>query len=86
VDNHDDQHDHGHDHHGHDHDHGHEHDDGDEELPDISEWSSSAQTTTCPACDAPGAVTLGGGIFCPTCGQISTNAGYQAPAPEPEQD
>jgi hypothetical protein len=83
VDDHEQPHDHGHDHHGHDHEHDHEHED---ELPDISEWSSSAQTTTCPACDAPGAVTLGGGIFCPTCGQISTNAGYQAPAPEPDQD
>ena len=59
----------------HDHDHAHEHDDEDD--VDISEWARSASTQTCPACGAPGAVQLGGGIFCPTCREITTSPGYQ---------
>jgi hypothetical protein len=47
-----------------------------EEVPDISEWSSTTKKITCPACGAPGALTLGGGVFCPTCGEVSTNPGY----------
>jgi hypothetical protein len=77
------------DEHDHPHVHGpdceHDHDDGEaEEQPDVSEWASSAQTTTCPACETPGAVMLGGGIFCPTCGEVSTNVGYQPPPAEPD--
>ena len=56
----------------------HEHDG--EEAPDMSEWLASANTTTCPACDAPGALRLGGGIFCPACGEVTTNPGYGPPA------
>jgi hypothetical protein len=61
---------------------GHEHEEGgeapeeEEGVPDISEWSSTTKKTTCPACGAAGALTLGGGIFCPTCGEVSTNPGY----------
>jgi hypothetical protein len=67
------EHDHEH-HHGHDHEH-----DEDEESIDISGWARSAETRTCPACGAPGALALGGGLFCPACGAISTNPGYEAP-------
>lgn len=82
-------HDHDHDHDGHDHAHGHE--DIGQEAVDASAWIAGAATATCPACGAPGALTLGGGTFCPTCGEISTNPGYQAPAaaepkPEPNPD
>jgi uncharacterized Zn finger protein (UPF0148 family) len=42
-------------------------------------WLRAAQTQSCPACGAAGALMLGGGIFCPTCGEITTNPGYQAP-------
>ncbi len=66
-----------HEHHDHDHDDEHEHDE--EEAPDISEWSSSVKKTSCPSCGAAGAVTLGGGIFCPTCGEVTTNPGYTPP-------
>jgi uncharacterized Zn finger protein (UPF0148 family) len=48
----------------------------DEEVPDISEWSATTKKLTCPACGAPGALALGGGVFCPTCGEVSTNPGY----------
>ena len=65
--------------HEHDHDEA-EHEGDDEEVPDISEWSSTTKKLTCPACGAPGALTLGGGIFCPACGEVSTNPGY---TPEP---
>jgi anaerobic ribonucleoside-triphosphate reductase len=77
----------GHEHdHAHDHDHDHAEDHGEEAGdPDISAWAATAPTTTCPACGAAGAVTLGGGVFCPTCGEISTNPGYQPP-PAPAQD
>ena len=47
-----------------------------EEVPDISEWSSTTKKLTCPACGAAGALTLGGGVFCPTCGEVSTSPGY----------
>jgi ribosomal protein L37AE/L43A len=60
-----------------------EHDDheGEEEdAPDISGWSAATRKTTCPACGAPGAVTLGGGIFCPTCREVTTSPGYTPPA------
>jgi hypothetical protein len=51
-----------------------------EAEPDISGWSSTARKTACPACGATGAMTLGGGIFCPTCGEVTTNPGYTPPA------
>ncbi len=76
---HDHEHEH-HDHHEHDHDHEHEHHGHEEEdAPDMSGWLAGAQTSTCPACGAAGALTLGGGLFCPTCGEITTSPGYQAP-------
>jgi hypothetical protein len=53
-----------------------EHPDEEEDVPDISDWSSSTKKMTCPSCGAPGALTLGGGVFCPTCGEVSTNPGY----------
>jgi hypothetical protein len=62
----------------------HDHDDEDDEEPvDISAWTRSAQTRSCPACGASGALLLGGGLFCPACGEVSTNPGYEAPS-EPE--
>ena len=69
------EHDHEH-HHGHGHDH--EHDEDDESI-DVSGWARSAETRTCPACGAPGALALGGGLVCPACGEVSTNPGYQGP-------
>ena len=72
-------HDHDHDHDEHDHE---DEDEGEDEPPNISAWIASAKTVTCPACGAPGAVQLGGGLFCPACGELSTNPGY-APPPEP---
>lgn len=62
--------------HDHPHDHEHEHF---EDAPDMSDWLASSNKTTCPACGASGAVTLGGGIFCPTCGEVTTNPGYRPP-------
>jgi hypothetical protein len=53
----------------------HEHDE--EEVPDMSEWLATANTATCPSCGAPGALMLGGGIFCPSCGEVSP--GYSPP-------
>ena len=67
-----------HDHHGHDHDE-HEHDQDDDGV-DASAWFRSAQRRSCPACGAAGAVELGGGLFCPTCGEVTTNPGYGTPA------
>jgi len=64
--------------HGHAHGHEHEHDEDDESI-DISGWARSAETRTCPACGAGGALLLGGGVFCPTCGEVTTNPGYEAP-------
>lgn len=56
----------------------------DEEELSVEEaaWLRAAQTQSCPACGAGGGLMLGGGIFCPTCGAITTNPGYQAPTPE----
>ena len=51
----------------------------DELSVDEAAWLRAAQTKSCPACGAAGALMLGGGIFCPTCGEITTNPGYQAP-------
>ena len=62
-----------HEHHDHDHEHG-------EDAPDISEWSAATKKATCPACGAAGALTLGGGIFCPACGEVTKNPGYTPPA------
>jgi hypothetical protein len=56
--------------------HDHEHDE--EEPPDMSEWLASANTTICPACGASGALTLGGGVFCPACGEVTP--GYGPPS------
>jgi uncharacterized Zn finger protein (UPF0148 family) len=56
----------------------HEHDE-DEEDVDISGWAQSAERRTCPACGAAGALQLGGGLFCPTCHEVTTNPGYEAP-------
>ena len=65
----------------HDHDHGeHDHEHPEEDVPDMSEWLQSADTATCPACGASGALMLGGGLFCPACGQVTTNPGYQPPS------
>ena len=63
--------------HRHEHDHEHEHDEDDESI-DISGWARSAETRTCPACGAAGALFLGGGLFCPSCGEVRTNPGYDA--------
>jgi hypothetical protein len=69
-----------HDHeHDHDHQHDHEHEEA-EDSPNLSDWAASAPTTTCPNCGAAGAVMLGGGVFCPTCKEVSTNPGYQGPS------
>jgi uncharacterized Zn finger protein (UPF0148 family) len=58
-------------------------DDENEKLSvDEAAWLRAAQTKSCPACGAAGALMLGGGIFCPTCGEITTNPGYQAPSTE----
>jgi hypothetical protein len=62
--------------HPHEDDHEHEHH---EDAPDMSGWLASSNKTACPSCGAAGAVTLGGGIFCPTCGEVTTNPGYQPP-------
>jgi hypothetical protein len=61
---------------------GHEHDQHEPETEpsiDAAAWLRAAQTQSCPACGAAGALMLGGGIFCPACGEITTNPGYQAP-------
>jgi ribosomal protein S27AE len=60
----------------------HEHDDDEEESIDITGWARSAQRRTCPACGAAGALELGGGLFCPSCGEVTTNPGYEAPKSE----
>jgi hypothetical protein len=46
-----------------------------EEAPDISSWAAAAKAATCPGCGAPGALSLGGGLFCPSCGQTALNPG-----------
>jgi len=61
------------------HDHDHEHEQADEEPIDVSAWARSADRGTCPACGAAGALQLGGGTFCPSCGEVTTNPGFQAP-------
>jgi uncharacterized Zn finger protein (UPF0148 family) len=65
-----------HDHSDHDHDHEHEHEqDGDD--VDAATWFRGADKQLCPACGASGAFVLGGGLFCPSCGEVTTNPGYQ---------
>jgi ribosomal protein S27AE len=60
--------------------HDHEHaEDEDEDAVDISDWARTAERRTCPACGAAGALQLGGGLFCPSCGEVTTNPGYEAP-------
>lgn len=58
--------------------HDHEHED-DEDAVDISSWARSAERRACPACGAAGALQLGGGLFCPSCGEVTTNPGYGTP-------
>jgi hypothetical protein len=86
VSGHEDGHGHGENNHGHldrgEPAHGTEPDE-DEERPDASAWIAGAQTASCPACGAARALMLGGGIFCPTCGEVTTNPGYEAPPDEP---
>ena len=62
--------------------HDHEHDDDEDEI-DISAWARTAERRSCPACGAVGALQLGGGLYCPSCGEVTTNPGYEAP-PKPE--
>jgi hypothetical protein len=45
---------------------------GAEQEPPAPSWFELASTTTCPACGAAGAMMLGEGVFCPTCGQVTT--------------
>jgi len=47
-------------------------DDHAEPEPAAPSWFDMASTTTCPACGAAGAVMLGEGVFCPTCGEVTT--------------
>jgi len=61
------------------HEHEHEHDEGDEDEVDASPWFRAAARQSCPACGASGAFRLGGGLFCPSCGEITTNPGYAPP-------
>jgi hypothetical protein len=58
-------------------------DDRDDDPIDISAWTRAAERRTCPACGAAGALGLGGGLFCPSCGEVTTNPGYEPP-PKPE--
>ena len=68
---------HDHDHaHGHEHEHGHE-SAGDSSGADAAAWFRAAERGLCPACGEAGALVLGGGLFCPSCGEITTNPGYQ---------
>ncbi|CAB4699867.1 MAG: hypothetical protein F2663_06330 [Actinobacteria bacterium] len=39
--------------------------------PDLEAWFANAPRVTCPACGFDGAVTLGGGAFCPSCEKVS---------------
>ncbi|HEY2218093.1 MAG TPA: hypothetical protein VGH35_02020 [Gaiellaceae bacterium] len=64
--------------HDHEHNHDHEHEE-DEDAVDISSWARSAERRACPACGAAGALQLGGGLFCPSCGEVTTNPGYETP-------
>jgi|GEM_PF-6038660 len=56
---------------------------GQDEADGLAAWARSAPTQACPACGAPGAVRLGGGVFCPTCRAVSTSPGYLPPPEEP---
>jgi hypothetical protein len=56
---------------------------GDDGLPGASASTAGAQTASCPACGARGALTLGGSSFCPTCGEVTTSPGYRAPLAGP---
>jgi uncharacterized Zn finger protein (UPF0148 family) len=58
--------------------HDHQHDE-DEDEDDISAGARTAERRTCPACGAAGALQRGGGLFCPSCGEVTTNPGYEAP-------
>jgi hypothetical protein len=88
---HDHAHDHGHEHeHGHEREHQHDHGDGHghdagEIDADISGWIAAAPKESCPACGALGALRLGGGLYCPACGETTTNPGYTGP-PHPGDD
>jgi hypothetical protein len=65
------------------HDHGeHDHEEPEAGSAEAAAWLRAAQTQSCPSCGAAGAIQLGGGLFCPTCGEITTNPGYQAPPAE----
>jgi hypothetical protein len=79
--------DHVHGHHEHESEHGNHHAHEDEATPGIARWAAGAASGVCPACGASGALSLGGGLFCPTCGEISTSPGYKPPQAEaaPEQ-
>jgi hypothetical protein len=68
------EHDHGH---GHGHDHDHAHDGHEDDGVDAAAWFRAAERGLCPTCGAAGALVLGGGLFCPSCGEITTNPGYQ---------
>jgi hypothetical protein len=71
---------HDHDHSHDDHDHSHrDHEHAEDEAEDVSGWAARAATATCPACGASGALSLGGGLFCPACGEVNTSPGFQAP-------
>ncbi len=39
--------------------------------PNLEAWFANAPRVTCPACGFDGAVTLGGGAFCPSCQKVS---------------
>jgi hypothetical protein len=45
---------------------------------EVPSWFETSPKTTCPACGAFGAMTLGEGIFCPSCGEITTTRPPQA--------
>ena len=55
-----------------------EQDEADEDSIDVSGWARTAGRRSCPACGAAGALELGGGLFCPSCGEVTTNPGYEA--------
>ncbi len=69
--------DHQHEHvHGPDCNHDHEHDHADAAEPsqasrDAATWFSASDTLTCPACNEPQAIRLGGGVFCRACGAVT---------------
>jgi uncharacterized Zn finger protein (UPF0148 family) len=65
--------------------HDHHHDHVEDEI-DASAWFSSIRRLTCPACGAAGALSLGGGVFCPTCGETTTNPGFHARPPRDQAE